>query len=366
VKVADFDYELPEDRIAQQPVEPRDDARLLVHDIERDATRHLLVRDLPEVLAAGDLLVVNDTRVRPARLHGKRRSGGAVELLVLGPAVERGRWRAMVRPAKRLKAGEILELAGGAVEARACDRELDARGHGGSSWTFEIRAASGDGSSVEECLERFGTMPLPPYIRRPVAGAENERDRAWYQTLFARESGAVAAPTAGLHFTRALLATLAERGVERTEVTLHVGAGTFQPVTATEIEDHAMHAETYHVCEAASLAVERARARRGRVVAVGTTSARTLESACDDAGRVRARSGDTSLFITPGYRFRAVDALLTNFHLPRSTLLMLVSALAGRERILRLYGEAIERGYRFYSYGDAMLLVGARASPEQR
>ncbi|HEV8113414.1 MAG TPA: tRNA preQ1(34) S-adenosylmethionine ribosyltransferase-isomerase QueA [Planctomycetota bacterium] len=358
MKVSDFDFELPEERIAQHPVEPRDSARLLVHDVARDATRHLFVRDLVDVLAAEDLLVVNDTRVLPARLKGKRPSGGAVELLLLGPADVHGRWRAMVRPAKRLKVGELLELAGGAVEARACARELDASGRPGAAWTFEIRDASGTERTVEDCLERFGSMPLPPYIRRDTAAdPRDDADRAWYQTVFAREPGAVAAPTAGLHFTRELLARLEARGVERTEVTLHVGAGTFKPVSAAIVEDHAMHAETYRVGDAAALAVERARARNGRVVAVGTTSARALESACDDAGRVRPGSRDTSLFITPGYEFRAVDALLTNFHLPRSTLLMLVSAFAGRERILRLYAEAIERGYRFYSYGDAMLLM---------
>lgn len=363
MNVSDFDYGLPEELIAQRPVEPRDAARLLVHDVGQRATQHRRVLDLPQLLEPGDLLVVNDTRVRRARLFGKRRSGGAVELLLLGPEGASGRWRAMARPAKRLRAGEVLELEGGALTARACERSFDAEGKPGAEWILEIADASGDARTVEECLERIGRMPLPPYIRRPAEDrADREADASWYQTVFANETGAVAAPTAGLHFTRRLLDDLEARGVSRTEITLHVGAGTFQPVTALTVEDHSMHAERYRVPEAAAAAVERTRARGGRVVAVGTTSARALESACEASGRLRSGAGETRLFITPGYRFRAIDALITNFHLPRSTLLMLVSAFAGRETVLGLYADAIARRYRFYSYGDAMLLTGGGAT----
>jgi len=358
VNVADFDYDLPEDRIAQRPVEPRDAARLLVHRIARDETEHAQVRDLPAILREGDLLVVNDTRVRPARLLGRRASAGAVELLVLGPGVPPGRWRALVRPAKRIAPGETLELEGGAVLARACERLPGPDGRPGPAWSFEIFDPAAPERTVADLLEVFGRVPLPPYIRREAAeDPRSPADRTWYQTVYARVPGAVAAPTAGLHLTSALLDRLAERGVARTAVTLHVGPGTFQPVSADRVEDHAMHAEEYAVPEEAVDAVAKTRARGGRVIAVGTTSARTLESRRDPAGGIRSGSGETSLFIAPGYAFGVVDGLLTNFHLPRSTLLMLVSALAGRERVLRLYAEAMASGYRFYSYGDAMLLL---------
>lgn len=358
MNLSDFDYELPEALVAQEPSEPREDARMLVHRVAGDATEHLRIRDLPEVLARGDLLVVNDTRVRPARLLGKRVSGGAVELLVLGPGSEPGRWLALTRPAGRIRVGESIELEGGALRARACARGVGPRGAPGAEWRFEIQDPSRPDVPLEDLLEEIGRMPLPPYIRRqPTEDPRRPKDRHWYQTVFAREMGAVAAPTAGLHFTAPLLDRLRERGVERTEITLHVGQGTFEPVAVERIEEHVMHAESYRVSASARSAVEQARARGNRVLAVGTTSARALESTCDASGTIRAGSGETRLFITPGYRFRAVDALLTNFHLPRSTLLMLVSAFLGRERTLRLYREAIERGYRFYSYGDAMLLL---------
>ena len=363
MKLSDFDYELPPERIAQRPAEPRDAARLLVHDVPRDATSHAIVRELPRFLEPGDLLVVNDTRVRPARLFGRRGSGGAVELLVLGRGKEPGTWRAMVRPAKRLREGELLELEAGALRGRALRREPDEQGELGAEWLFEIADVQDPDRAVEDCLERFGRMPLPPYIERSRDPASpREEDTASYQTIFARVAGAVAAPTAGLHFTEVLLADLERRGIEFARITLHVGAGTFQPVATEAIVDHRMHAEELRVDAAAAGAIERARARGGRVVAVGTTSARAIESACDATGVVRPFAGSTRLFVVPGYRLRAVDALLTNFHLPRSTLLMLVSAFAGRERILALYAEAIAHGYRFYSYGDAMLLLGERRS----
>jgi S-adenosylmethionine:tRNA ribosyltransferase-isomerase len=351
VKVAEFDYSLPEGAIAQEPASPRDAARLLVHDVARDRTEHARVRELDRWLRAGDLLVVNDTRVRNARLVGRRASGGAVELLLLEALERPGAtlWRALLRPAAKLKPGERIELEGGALAAR-----MEERGEGGE-WRLRLEAPG----PLEEAIERAGRAPLPPYIRRPRGeDALRERDRAWYQTPFARELGAVAAPTAGLHFTPELLERLERAGVERAAVTLHVGEGTFQPVTAADTREHRMHAERYLLPEATAEAVERCRARGGRVVAVGTTSVRTLETCAAGGGTVRAAAGETRLFLEPGARFRVVDALLTNFHLPRSTLLMLVSAFAGRERVLRLYREALEQGYRFYSYGDAMLLHG--------
>jgi S-adenosylmethionine:tRNA ribosyltransferase-isomerase len=358
VNLADFDYHLPEERIAQRPVEPRDEARRLVHDIRRDATEHLRIRDLPSVLRRGDLLVVNDTRVRPARLLGHRPTGGSIELLVLGPSTRPGEWRAWVRPAKRLRSGDLLDLEHGSVVARARERALDADGRPGAEWSFEISAPLRPDRPVEQILEEFGRMPLPPYIRRLAEDDPfRDADRSWYQTCFARVPGAVAAPTAGLHLTPAVLERLAERGVHRSQVTLHVGLGTFRPVAVDRVEDHAMHAEAYEVGEEVAAAVASARAGGHRVIAVGTTSARALETCSDPDGVVRAGSGDTRLFIVPGYRFGAIDGLLTNFHLPRSTLLMLVAAFAGRERALRLYGEAVDLGYRFYSYGDAMLLL---------
>jgi S-adenosylmethionine:tRNA ribosyltransferase-isomerase len=361
LKLSEFDYELPPERIAQRPVEPRDAARMLVHDVRSDETRHAAVRDLPDHLAPGDLLVVNDTKVVPARLFGRRSSGGAVELLLLGRGDSPRTWRALLRPAKRIREGELLELEGGALSARALHRMLDDDGNVGAEWVVEITDPGGSEDDLATSLARVGRMPLPPYIERSRdPSAKRDEDRAWYQTIFAREAGAVAAPTAGLHFTQELVSRLAERGIETARITLHVGAGTFQPVAADVVEEHRMHSEEFHVDGPAADAIARTRTRGGRVVAVGTTSARAIESACDATGRVRPTSASTRLFITPGYAFRAVDALLTNFHLPRSTLLMLVSAFAGRDRIRRLYAEAIEREYRFYSYGDAMLLLGDR------
>jgi len=349
MKLTDFDYALPEERIAQTPAEPRDSALLFVHRIAADQSEHRRVRDLVDLLAPGDLLVLNDTRVLPARLLGKRASGGKVELLLLEPSA--GGWRALVRPAGRMREGERVDLEGGALRARLV-RRLE-----GPEWEVELECGA-SGASVEELLERFGRMPLPPYIRRDAADQELAAfDRERYQTVYARERGAVAAPTAGLHFTPELLAALERRGIQRTHVTLHVGLGTFQPVTSERIEDHPMHAERFVLPESAERAVRAARERGGRVVAVGTTSVRVLESCASGDGLVRAGSGETRIFLKPGDRLRATDALLTNFHLPRSTLLMLVSALAGRERILRLYAEALAGPYRFYSYGDAQLLL---------
>jgi len=366
VKTSDFDYELPQTAIAAHPTDPRDAARLLVHEIGADRTSHRRVRDLPQVLAAGDLLVVNDTRVRPARLFGKRSGGGAIELLLLAPEPNSGAprrpspceaWKALVKPARRLEPGEIFTLEDGAMTGRALERLPRADGAPGAEWIVELRAPH-DTHDVETLVERHGRMPLPPYLRR-ARGSEPEspEDRERYQTVYASATGAVAAPTAGLHFTSGLLGELEEHGIARAALTLHVGLGTFQPIEVEDPAQHAMHSEDYVLPQSAADAVAAARARSGRVVAVGTTSFRVLE-ACARPGRVvEAGAGSTRLFVRPGTDVQVVDVLFTNFHLPRSTLLMLVSAFAGRERILRLYKEALAEGYRFFSYGDAMLLL---------
>jgi len=338
MRTSDFDYELPEKAIAQRPAAPGE-SRLLVLDAEGEE-RHRRVVDLPELLEPGDLLVVNDTRVIPARLPARRwPGGGKAELLLLEKLSER-EWLALGRPGRRLRPGALLELGEGELGA-----EIVERGEGGR---MRVRFAE----EVEPHLENLGHVPLPPYIRR----GDDAADRHDYQTVFAREPGAVAAPTAGLHFTPELLARLEAAGIERTAITLHVGLGTFRPVSVEEVDAHQMDEERYEVEEDAAAAIRRAKERGSRVIAIGTTVVRTLETvARDHGGEVVACAGRSELFIRPGFRFRAIDGLLTNFHLPRSTLLMLVSALAGRERVLAAYEEAIERGYRFYSYGDAML-----------
>lgn len=350
MKVSDFDYELPPERIAQAPAERREDARLLVHRLGGEGATHRRIREIGEELRAGDLLVVNDTRVLPARLFARRPTGGRVEILCVEPLAD-GSWRAMARPAKKLEPGDVLTIPGTERALVAVRRELDAQGVPGPHWV--VRTA--DGSALEDLMLEQGIMPLPPYIHRETSGKPEDRER--YQTVFAEHLGAVAAPTAGLHFSAALLDELAARGIERTSVTLHVGPGTFLPVTAEDTEAHEMHSERYELSQPTIDAIERARSRGGRIIAVGTTSVRVLESCADEAGRLSPGTGATRLFITPGYRFRVIDGLLTNFHLPQSTLLMLVSALAGRDRTLALYREAVEREYRFYSYGDAMLLL---------
>ncbi len=351
MRVELFDFELPAERIAQRPAEPRDSARLL--EIGADAPVDRIVRDLPALLREGDLLVFNDTRVIPARLRGVRPGDGCdgpearrdvdFEALLVRRLAD-GAWRAFCRPGKRLKQGDTLRF--------------------GDDLTAIVRGKTGDGAldivfdadatSLPRLLDAHGAVPLPPYIR---GGIGDERDRADYQTVYAARDGAVAAPTAGLHFTPELLAALRDKGVETTMVTLHVGAGTFQPVRVADTEAHVMHAEWGEVGAEAVDAIAAARARGGRVVSVGTTPLRLLESvAAERDGRVEPWSGETSIFITPGFDFRVVDLLLTNFHLPRSTLFMLVSAFAGLERMRAAYAHAVARGYRFYSYGDATLL----------
>lgn len=340
MKVDTFDFELPTDSIAQRPVTPRDAACLL--EVGDDALADRTVRDLPGLLRPGDVLVCNDTRVIPARLAGRR--GAARIEATLHKQVGPSRWRAFARPGKRLKVGQRIDFAQGlwaGVEAKGDDGEI----------TLAFDRA---GPALMAALEAHGAMPLPPYIKRD--GLADDRDRDDYQTVFAARPGAVAAPTAGLHFTDALLAALDARGVRRVTLTLHVGAGTFLPVKAERVEDHVMHAEWGTIDPAAAAAVNEARAAGGRVVAVGTTSLRLLETAAGADGVLEPFAGDTDIFITPGYRFKIIDLLLTNFHLPRSTLFMLVCALAGTDRMKQAYRHAIENRYRFYSYGDCCLL----------
>jgi S-adenosylmethionine:tRNA ribosyltransferase-isomerase len=340
VRVDSFDFELPADRIALRPASPRDSARLLKRS--GGVISDHIVRDLPALLRRGDMLVFNDTRVIPALLEGRRGAAriGATLHKREGPRA----WRAFIRNAKRLREGDAIEFGDG-VAATASDREED----GSFLLTF-----AGD-EPVELLLGRAGRMPLPPYIAGKRAA--DERDRADYQTMFAREEGAVAAPTAALHFTPALMAALAEAGIGHEMLTLHVGAGTFLPVKAADTDDHVMHAEWGRIAPATAARLNAAREAGGRIIPVGTTPLRLLESAADEAGRVRAFEGDTAIFITPGYRFRAIDGLITNFHLPRSTLFMLVAALMGPDVMQAAYAHAIAAAYRFYSYGDASLLL---------
>jgi S-adenosylmethionine:tRNA ribosyltransferase-isomerase len=346
MKLSDFDYELPESLIAQEPVTPRDASRLLVVPPAGEL-QHRTFAELDALLAPGDLLVFNDTKVIPARLVGRKAgSGGKVELLLCEP-LEGGlgrRWRAMGQASKPIRAGAVVELDGLSARIEAVEGE----------GFYEV-SLDREGDALAAALERAGRIPLPPYIRRDPGPADRDR----YQTVWARAPGSAAAPTAGLHFTDPLLARLEARGVRRTALTLHVGPGTFLPIRGDALEGHRMHPERYEVPPAAAEEIAAARARGGRVVAVGTTTVRTLESAFDGE-RVAPGEGRTALFIRPGHGFRAVDALVTNFHLPRSTLLVLVSAFGGRERVLAAYREAVARGYRFFSYGDATLLFPRR------
>ena len=358
-----FDFDLPEERIALRPATPRDAARLLVVK-PGEGLDDRTVRDLPDLLRPGDALVVNDTRVIPARLTGERIRDGSIAHVeaTLTRRTAAARWEALARPAKRLAIGDRIHFGAAAREAgdNACllgglDATVVDRGEAGEVFLkFDL-----SGPALDEALASVGVMPLPPYIA--TRRAPDEADRSDYQTVYAREDGAVAAPTAGLHFTDALLERLEARGVARHVVTLHVGAGTFLPVKVEETEHHHMHAETGTVSAGTAAALNAVRAAGGRIVAVGTTSLRLLESAADDDGTIRPFAGDTSIFITPGYRFKAVDLLMTNFHLPRSTLFMLVSAFSGRETMLAAYRHAIADGYRFYSYGDASLLHREKA-----
>jgi S-adenosylmethionine:tRNA ribosyltransferase-isomerase len=336
-----FDFDLPAERIALRPARPRDAARMLVVPGE-GAFEDRTVRELPAMLRRGDVLVFNDTRVIPAQLEGRR--GEARIGATLHKRIDLRRWQAFVRNAKRLREGDQIEFPAN-VTAIAEARHPD------GSWTL----AFAGGEPVEVLLERAGQMPLPPYIagKRPT----DAQDRSDYQTMFAREDGAVAAPTASLHFTPELMAALAKAGIGRETLTLHVGAGTFLPVKVDDTADHAMHAEWGRIEGEVAERLNAVRSTGGRVIAVGTTSLRLLESAADESGLIQPFAGDTAIFITPGYRFKAVDGLMTNFHLPKSTLFMLVSALIGLERMQAAYAHAIAGEYRFYSYGDSSLLL---------
>ncbi len=354
-----FDFELPPERIAQEPAQRRDAARLFRLPRREGPASHHLVSDLAELLQPGDLLVLNATRVLPARLRGRKETGGQAEALLLGPweapsssaaesshIAEAQHYRALVRCGGRMREGQrfVFEREENGrlrqLQANLIERLPDGE--------VVLGFASGDSPYG------LGEMPLPPYIRREQAQPMDERR---YQTVFAREEGSVAAPTAGLHFTDALFERLDETGIERAEVILHVGPGTFRPIAAEQLAAGKLHSERYELPEATASAVQRTRARGGRVIAVGTTSTRVLESCADEQGQVQARSGETDIFIHPGVPFRVVDGLLTNFHLPKSSLLLLVAAFAGRERILDAYAEALREEYRFFSYGDAMLIL---------
>ena len=337
--LSDFVYDLPEALIAQTPVEPRDHSRLMVIHRDTGSIEHRHFYDVIEYLHPGDCLVVNDTKVIPARLYGERPTGGACEVLLLrqlGPK----RWETLVKPGKKLRPGAEVIFGGGRLRGRV----TETTDVGGRIVEFECEG------SFEAALDALGEMPLPPYIH------EKLQDRDRYQTVYARQEGSAAAPTAGLHFTPELLSRIRDKGIDVVPVLLHVGLGTFRPVKVENIEDHQMHTEYFEVTEAAAQRINAARKRGGRIVAVGTTSVRTLESAAQ-AGRLQAMRGETGIFIKPGYRYQMVDALITNFHLPGSTLMMLVSAFYDREKILEAYEVAVRTPYRFFSFGDAMLIL---------
>jgi S-adenosylmethionine:tRNA ribosyltransferase-isomerase len=339
-----FEFELPQSRIARFPQERRDESRLLALGRGDGALSHRVFRDLADLIPAGDALVLNETRVFPARLLGRRQGGGAGEVLLLNPvgSGEEPLWEAMVRPGAKLKPGRTLEVSE-ALSVEIVDSTADG--------TRVVRLVTP--LAVEEALDRYGRIPLPPYMERAAEAADLER----YQTVYARERGSVAAPTAGLHFTGPLLEALEGKGVRLVRLVLHVGAGTFRPVEVEDPAEHRMHSERYQVSAESARMLNEVRAAGGKLWAVGTTVTRTLETVTGADGVVRAGAGETALFIRPPYRFKAVDHLITNFHLPRSTLLMLVAAFAGYEPVMRAYREAIATGYRFYSYGDAMVIV---------
>jgi len=343
--ISDFDYELPEELIAQHPLIERDAARMLVVDREQQAWQDSRFASLPSFVRAGDLLAINNTRVFPARLVGQREpTGGPMELFLLRE-IEPLVWETLARPARRLQPGARLAFADGRLRAEVIEILEDGR----RAVRFECQG------SFTELIEEIGLTPLPPYIHR--AGGSLDEDRERYQTVYARERGAIAAPTAGLHFTPRVIEELKARGARVAEITLHVGYGTFEPVRAEDLREHTVTAERCEITGAAAQAINETKERGNRIIAIGTTTTRALESSVDESGRVRAGTRLAQLTITPGYRFQVVDALLTNFHLPRSSLLVLVSALAGRELVLAAYNHAVNAHYRFYSYGDCMLII---------
>ena len=338
MKTSDFDYYLPEELIAQTPVELRNSSRLMVYDRKTKQVTHAIFRDIVNFLEKGDVLVLNNTRVLPARLFGKTKSGGKVEILLL-KRLELDRWEALAMPGKRARAGDEITFS----DELSCKVEGYAE-EGIRVVRFNYRGV------FEDIINRIGAMPLPHYIKSELKDSER------YQTVYCKVTGSAAAPTAGLHFTVEDLQRIREKGIEIAEVLLHVGLGTFRPVKAKNVEEHKMHKEYFEVGKAACDIVNRAKAEGRRVIAVGTTSVRVLESVADESGFIRQGSGETGIFIYAGYKFKCVDAMITNFHLPRSSLIMLVSAFAGREEVLRLYELAVEERYRFYSFGDAMFI----------
>jgi S-adenosylmethionine:tRNA ribosyltransferase-isomerase len=344
VDISDFDFQLPDNLVAQEPLAERDTARMLIVKRADHTWRDSHFRDLPSQLSPGDVLVINNTRVFPARLRGKRVPfGGAVELL-LAREVERNSWEALARPARRLRVGDTIEFADGLLKAEVTE-----------SLENGIRVIRFDtAGNVDDLIDRIGEPPLPPYINRP-GGVDDDRHR--YQTVYATERGAIAAPTAGLHFTPQTLEAVRARGVQVAQITLHVGYGTFEPVRVADVSKHKVAAERFSISDETATAINQARANGNRVVAVGTTTARALESASNAERKLMPQSGVASLTIIPGYQFRVVDGLLTNFHLPKSSLLMLVSAFAGRDLVLAAYRHAVDQAYRFYSYGDCMLVL---------
>lgn len=340
MNTSDFYYDLPEELIAQTPAEPRDSSRLLVYHRQNGAIEHKIFRDIIDFLNPGDALVVNDTRVIPARLYGKKQdTGREVEFLLLNQ-LSKDTWEIIMRPGKKLRIGDRVEFAED-LQAEILEKKED--GVTRVKFYFE--------GLFEPLLERYGNMPLPPYITQRL------EDRQRYQTVYAKENGSAAAPTAGLHFTPELMEKIRQKGIDIIPVLLHVGLGTFRPVKVENVENHKMHSEYYSISADSARRINETRKKGGRVIAVGTTSVRTLESVADEEGNIREQSGNTEIFIYPGYRFKCVDALITNFHLPESTLLMLISAFMGKEQALDLYRLAVQEKYRFFSFGDAMLIL---------
>ena len=340
MKVSDFNYELPEYLIAQHPYDKRDEARLMVLDKANQKIEHKVFKDVIDYLNPGDCLVINNTKVIPARLYGKKDTGANVEFLLL-KRIEGDTWEAMVRPGSKLKSGAKVIFGEGLLKATV----LEVLENGNRKVEFEYNGI------FNEILDQIGLMPLPPYITEAT-----REDNSKYQTVYAKYDGSAAAPTAGLHFTEELLEKIKEKGVEVANVTLHVGIGTFRPVKVENVEDHAMHSEHYYIKQEDVDKINNAKKNGKRVIAVGTTSCRVLESVADENGMMKEVEGDTSIFIYPGYKFKCIDALITNFHLPESTLIMLVSTLAGKDFIMKAYNEAVEKEYKFFSFGDAMII----------
>lgn len=341
MKVADFNYELPKELIAQHPYDKRDEARLMVLDKKKELIEHKVFKDVINYLNPGDCLVINNTKVIPARLYGKKDTGANIEFLLL-KRIEGDTWEAMVRPGNKLKPGSKVVFGNGLLKATI----LEVLEGGNRKVEFEY-----DGI-FNEILDQIGLMPLPPYITE-ASREDNEK----YQTVYAKYEGSAAAPTAGLHFTEELLEKIKERGIEVANVTLHVGIGTFRPVKVETVEEHEMHSEHYYIKKEDADKINKAKLNGNRVIAVGTTSCRVLESVADEKGLVKEIEGDTSIFIYPGYKFKCIDSLITNFHLPESTLIMLVSSLAGKDFIMKAYNEAVEKKYKFFSFGDAMIIL---------